>query len=104
MTKRLVRDGLREAVEPVRKDAERRLLPYSAKSAHGYRTVVRRTGVVSVEQRIPRTKTASRRRPKFVGFQFDKALVPAERAKKPEVLAAMEKQVQEIGNVFPGRI
>jgi len=76
-TKRLVRGKLREAAEPVRQDAAVRFASYDAKSAGKYGISVRRTGFVSVEQRLRRSSDASRRRPKFGTLQMKKALLPA---------------------------
>lgn len=76
-TKRLVRGKLREAAEPVRQDASARFMKYHAKSASKYGISVRRTGLVSVEQRLRKSATESRRRPKFGSLQMEKALLPA---------------------------
>lgn len=76
-TKRLVRGKLREAAEPVRQDASMRFAKYDAKSASKYGISVRRTGIVSVEQRLRKSAAADRRRPSFGSLQMRKALLPA---------------------------
>ena len=76
-TKRLVRAKLREAAEPIRQDASHLFAKYDEKSASKYGISVRRTGFVSVEQRLRRSATVDRRRPKFGSLQMEKALLPA---------------------------
>ncbi len=76
-TKRLVRGKLREAAEPVRQDAAARFMKYHPKSAAKFGISVRRTGIVSVEQRLRKSATIDRRRPKFGTLQMEKALLPA---------------------------
>ena len=76
-TKKLVRGALREAAEPVRADAAARFLRYDEKSARKYGISVRRTGVVSVEQRLKKSANQARRRRNFGPLQMRKALVPA---------------------------
>lgn len=75
--KRLVRGKLREAAEPVRQDAAARFMKYHPKSASKYGITVRRTGFVTVEQRLRKSATQDRRRPKFGALQMEKALLPA---------------------------
>jgi len=75
--KRLVRGKLREAAEPVRQDASSRFVKYDAKSASKYGITVRRTGFVTVEQRLRKSASQDRRRPKFGALQMEKALLPA---------------------------
>ena len=99
-TKRMVREGLRDAVEPVREDAASRLEAYDVRSSRNYRVVVRRTGLVAVEQRLRRT---TGKRPDFATLQKRKALYPAAEAQRPEVLSRMEREVEKVGRVFEGR-
>lgn len=100
-TKKMVREGLRDAVEPVRDDASRRLREYDEKSASNYRVIVRRTGMVAVEQRLRRTTGL---RPDFAKLQKRKALYPAAEAKRPEVLRRMEALLEKVASVFVGRL
>lgn len=104
-TKRLVRASLREAAIPVRDEASRMLTSYGHssaarfhvsgermdKSAAKYGISVRRTGIVSVEQRLRKSGNESRRRAKFGGLQMRKSLIPALEAKSDVV----EKKVAE---------
>jgi hypothetical protein len=76
-TRRLVRGKLREAAEPVRQDAAERFMKYHPKSASKYGISVRRTGVVSVEQRLRKSADTGRRRSNFGPLQMQKALLPA---------------------------
>lgn len=100
-TKKMVREGLRDAVEPVREDASRRLVKYDARSSQNYRVIVRRTGLVAVEQRLRRT---TGKRPDFATLQKRKALYPAADAKRPVVLERMEAEVEKVARVFEGRL
>lgn len=76
-----LRSELREAGNIVRDDARPRFSGVSAKSAAGYRTVVRARGV-AVEQRLGRT---TGKRPDFGAKQMSEALVPALDAKAGDV-------------------
>ena len=76
-TKRLVRQKLREAAEPVRQDASERFVKYHPKSAAKYGITVRRVGTVTVEQRLRKSADTARRRRNFGPLQMQKALLPA---------------------------
>lgn len=73
-TKMMVRDGLRDAAEPIRLSAVRKFSAYDVRTAQNYRTVVRRTGVIRVEQRLGKT---TGRRGDFGRLQMRKGLIPA---------------------------
>lgn len=100
-TTKLVREGLRDAVQPVRVEAARLFTRYDARSASKYRVVVRRTGLVAVEQGLRRSTGM---RPDFAGLQMRKALLPGFEATRPVVIANLQKQLDEIATVFPGRM
>lgn len=96
-TKRLVREGLRDAVQPVREEATRLFSKYSDKSAGRYRVVVRRTGLVAVEQPLRRT---TGKRPDFARLQYSKALFPARDSKREEVLSRLQQEVEKVARIF----
>ena len=81
-----IRDGLREAAEPVRAEASSRFSSIDARSAAGYRVAVR-TRCVSVEQRRRRT---TGRHPEFGSLQMRRALLPALAAKENEVVDGVD--------------
>ncbi len=93
-TQKAVRDELRKAVEPVRDRAQADLIAYLAQHPHGrgrkskFGITVRRTGVVSVEQRV-RSKGKAGKRPKFSDLQLDEALLPAAEKAGPELDRSM---------------
>lgn len=98
-TKRLVREGLRDAVRPVRAEASRLFRKYDVRSAENYRTVVRKTGVVAVEQRLRKT---TGRHPEFSRLQMREALLPGFEHTRPAVIANLQKQLDVIGEMFVG--
>jgi len=76
-----VRGELREAAKPVAAEAQRTMVAFL--TTHGtlarksrFGVTVRRTGTVTVEQRV-RSKGTGRKQPKFVDRQLDDALLPA---------------------------
>jgi len=79
----------------VRDQAQRDLVSYLTSHRHGQRVAqktrfgisVRRTGVVSVEQRVKSKGT--RRRPAFSELQLDEALIPAANANEQGIERAM---------------
>ncbi len=80
-TKRAVRDEIRKSVEPVRAEAQREMTAWlvahkASPRKTRYGISVRRTGVVSVEQRV-RSKGVGKKQPKFVDKQLDSFLIPA---------------------------
>ena len=91
-----IRAALKEAAEPVRQEAASRFSAIDARSAAGYRVVVRQRGV-AVEQRLGRT---TGRRPDFGRLQMTRALLPALEAKAPEVERQLEKAIDRIADHF----
>lgn len=93
-----VRDGLREAADPVRQEATRRFTAditdafSSVESAVGYRVVVRQRGV-AVEQSKRRTTGL---RPDFGRLQMRKALEPALDSKQDQVVKGVEKVLDKL--------
>ena len=88
-----IRGELREAGDIVRDDARPRFAGISAKSAAGFRTVVRQRGV-AVEQRHGRT---TGKRPDFGALQLRRALVPALDAKEGEVVDQLDGMLGRLG-------
>jgi hypothetical protein len=84
-----VREGLREAAEPVRKQAQALFEPINADSAAGYRVRVRARGV-AVEQSRRRT---TGRRPDYGRRQMGRALIPALNARQGEVISSLDKML-----------
>lgn len=102
-TKKLVRDELRKAAEPVRDSARLKLTkgvarsPSIARTAAGYRVIVRRTGIVSVEQKLRKT---TGKRPDFGALQMREALVPALEENRDDVNREMDDAVERIVERF----
>lgn len=99
-TKRLVREELKEAAEPVRAEAERRFSTIDAQSAAGYAVSVRRAGLVLVLQRLRKTTGL---RPDYGALQMRDALLPALAAKEGQVEHALERAVDRIADRMEGR-
>lgn len=96
-TKKLVRDRLREIAEPVLQDARAGLSRYDARSASRLGISVRRTGTVSVEQRLRRTTGAH---PQFGSLQQHQVLEPALDRNASEIEHAFEDAVDDIVKHF----
>lgn len=100
-TKKAVREALRESAEPVLVGARLRLTggaarsPSIAKTAAGLRIVVRRTGIVSVEQKLRRT---TGQHPEFGRLQMRRALIPALQANESRVVGDMEDAMERVVN------
>lgn len=90
-TKRMVRDGLRKAAEPVRARAAELFASTDALSASKYGVSVRRTGTVTVEQRLRRTTGLH---PEFGELQMRRALLPALEQKTDEVMVELEREME----------
>lgn len=86
------RKGLKEAAEPVRKEAQALFEHINARSAAGYRVVSRARGV-SVEQRYRRT---TGKRPDYGRRQMGRALIPALEAKADDVVKGIEKVFDQL--------
>lgn len=95
-TKRFVRETYRKVGDVVKANAASRFQTYDARTAAGFRTVVRQRGV-SVEQSLRKT---TGRRPDFGALQMRKALVPALEAKEREVEGAFERAVDTVADHF----
>ena len=91
-----VRDALRDAAEPVRRDAVRRFSPVDARSAAGYRVAVRQRGV-AVEQRLRKT---TGRRPDYGSLQMRRALIPALQTNADTVEREVGKALDRIADHF----
>lgn len=97
-SKRLVRAQLRHVGNIVKDAAQQRFAPVDARSAAGFRTVVRTRGV-AVEQRYPRTTGDH---PEYGVMQMKVALLPAVEDKEPQIVGALESAVDEIADHFEG--
>lgn len=86
----MVRDGLREAAVPVRDEARARFARYDARSASRYGISVRRTGIVSVEQRLRRT---TGKHPQFGSLQMRRALIPALQNNVDETIRRLDAEM-----------
>ena len=97
-TKKLVRDELRRAAEPVREMAQDllgRLTPEPTDTRYGIS--VRRVGTVTVERR--RRKTTGQR-PDWGSIQMREALEPALETEQGEVISRLEEAVDRIADRF----
>lgn len=99
-TAKLVRDRLRAAGELVRRDAARRFAPYDAKSAGGYRVVVRMRGV-SVEQRLRKT---TGQHPAFGALQMRRALLPGVNENLDKIETEMGHVLEDLEGIFAGGV
>jgi hypothetical protein len=81
-TKRLVREDLAAAAEPVRADAQRRFTPINPGSAAAYRVSVRRAGWVMV---VSSKRKTTGLHPEYGALQMRMALIPALEANEAEV-------------------
>jgi hypothetical protein len=85
---------LNEAGKIVAEDARGRLARYSARSAGGIRSRIKRRTEVVVEQRRRRT---TGRRPDWGSFQMREVLIPARSARIREVEQRLENMLDRIG-------
>ena len=95
-SRKRVRTVFREVGEDVRADAQTFFDPISSKSAAGYRTRVRQTGIV-VQQSL--TKVTGRR-PDYGALQMRRALLPALAANAPELDQKMERAMGQVCDHF----
>jgi hypothetical protein len=85
-------ETLKEGADEVRDDAANRLLPFSQKSAEGYRVKVRARGI-DVEQTLGRT---TGRRPDFGRFQMARTLGPALTDHETEIKTKTQAALDEL--------
>lgn len=95
-TKKYVRGSFREVGEIVRLDASSLLSPVSARSAAGYRTRVRATGVV-VEQSLRKT---TGQHPGWGSYQMRRALGPSLAMNESRVVGAMGQAIDKVCDHF----
>jgi predicted Zn-dependent protease with MMP-like domain len=95
-TKREVRNTFREVGDIVKVEAAKRFESIDARSAAGFRTVVRQRGV-SVEQRLRKTTGL---RPDFGTLQMRVALLPALDFEEGNVERKLEHTIDEIADHF----
>lgn len=82
-----VRDGLKEAAQPVREEAANLFDRYDAHSAAGYRVSVRQR-TVTVQQSRRRT---TGNRPDYGALQMRRALIPALASREDEVVEGVDR-------------
>lgn len=97
--KSAVRGTFRNVGEIVRRSAERKFARYSARSAAGYRTVVRVRGV-AVEQSLRKT---TGKRPDWGAVQMKDALLPALEQNERRVEKAFEAALDRVADHFEQR-
>lgn len=97
-TKKRIRRRFKEVGDIVRRDAAGSFARYDAKSAGGFRPVVRTRGVV-VEQRYGRT---TGQHPEFGALQMRRALIPAVESNQDRIVAEFEKALDELADIVEG--
>jgi len=95
-TKREVRNTFREVGDIVKVEAARRFEDVDARSAAGFRTVVRQRGV-SVEQKYRKT---TGQHPEFGALQMRKALIPALDFESGQVERKLENAIDKVADHF----
>jgi hypothetical protein len=94
--KRALRENLRRAGSAVQTDATRRLAGKDSRSAGGYRTRVRQTGII-VEQSLRKTTGLH---PEWGSYQMRNALLPALYENAAETERALELALERICDDF----
>ena len=95
-TRKEVRESLRKVGEVVRIDAMRRFSPISTRSAAGYRTRVRQTGI-AVQQSLKKT---TGKHPHYGSLQMKRALLPALAANAAETERELERALDRVADAF----
>lgn len=85
---------LRVAAEPIRSEAAARFVVVDPRSAGKYGISVRKTGMISVEQRLRKSADVRRRRRNFGPLQMKVALTPALQANQSEVVGHVDDAVR----------
>lgn len=88
------RKALKEAADPVRREAQFRFAGTNARSAAGYRVAVRARGV-AVEQRLRRT---TGQHPEWGSLQMRTALLPALLGRQEDVLRGLENMIDRLAS------
>ena len=94
-TKGKIDARMREAGDIVRADAYQRFQRYDEKSASGFR-VRARVGGIFVEQKLRKT---TGQHPEYGELQLSRALEPALVSKENEVVANLEKALDELADI-----
>lgn len=95
-TSKALRDEIRQAGGHVRDDAAEKFAGYDAKTAAGYRVIVRQRGV-AVEQKLRKT---TGKHPEFGRLQMRKALVPALDENTDDTTRALNEALDRIAARF----
>lgn len=99
-TKKLVRDELRQAAEPVRAEAAARFAGIDARTAASYGISVRRVGTVTVEQR---KRTVTGQRGDYGALQMRRALIPALESNTEEVVERLDQALERLAQRWERR-
>lgn len=91
-TKAAVKSALKAVAEPVRADAAQRFSVIDARSAAGFRVVVRTRGI-AVEQSIKRTTGLH---PEYGALQMTRALLPARADQKERIEQEFERALDVV--------
>jgi hypothetical protein len=97
--KRDVRNELRKVAEPVRADAQAYFLSRvsSDRGKTRYGISVRKTGTISVEQRVKsKDRDPRRRRPKFTDLVWERSLEPAAARNEHEVMEGFNRVLDSL--------
>ncbi len=101
-----VRAELRAVAEPARAEAQRLFLTGVSPDARQtrYGISVRRTGVVSIEQRRKgKTKQPQRKRPNFTALQWERVLNPVAEDTAPLLEQRMQSVLDRLERRWSGR-
>lgn len=96
-TKKLVRDRLRQMAQPVLQESRMRLSRYDVRSASRLGVSVRRSGTVSVEQRL---RTSTGQHAQFGSLQMQRVLIPSLASNMDNIMREFEDAVDDIVRVF----
>lgn len=97
--KRLIRARLRKVGDLVKVDARSRFAPVNARTAAGFRTIVRQRGI-SVEQ--TKRKTTGQH-PEFGALQMRRALIPALEDNRDVALHELNAAAEDIADIVRAR-
>jgi hypothetical protein len=86
----------RRVGDSVKAGAAARMLPIDARSAAGYRTVVRQRGI-TVEQSLRKT---TGKHPEFGALQMTRALLPSLAANEEQTMQALDRALDEVCDIY----
>lgn len=97
--RRRAREVFRTVGHSVQRGAASRIAPRNARTAAGYKTVVRQRGI-AVEQSLRKTTGGH---PEWGGIQMRQALMPALEANEAELLRDLERAIDRVADQFETR-